>query len=103
MKRFAYASFATLLLAACAASFSASSSDRPAGVSAEEWVAVSDRLGIVLVQPARGSVDRVPMTDPTSLIRPLRPPVDGYFMAKTSNGWVRLVMVEPAKGPADAG
>ncbi len=104
MKRFAYASFATMLLVASVASFPASPSSRPVGVSAEEWVAVNDRLGIVLVRPTTASRDPVliPMA-PTTLLLPLRPPVDGYFMVRTSNGWVRLVIAEPAKGPADAG
>lgn len=33
----------------------------------------------------------------------LKPPVGGYFMVKGARGWTRLIVVEPAKGPADAG
>jgi hypothetical protein len=104
MKRLAYASVAFLLLAPSLASFSADPSSRPAGVTAEEWVAINDRLGIVLVQPPAKGGDPVPMPVPsTALLLPLKPAVGGYFMVKGSKGWIRLVVVEPVKGPADAG
>jgi hypothetical protein len=97
MKRLAYASLAALLLLSSFASFSADPPDRPTGVKAEEWVAVSDRLGIVLV-PQTGGYVAVP---PTALL--LEPPVGGYFMVKGAFGWARLVVIEPVKGPAGAG
>jgi hypothetical protein len=33
----------------------------------------------------------------------LKPPVGGYFMVKGVAGWTRLVVMEPLKGPGDAG
>jgi hypothetical protein len=57
MKRLAYLSVAAVLLSLSYVSLSADPPDRPAGVSAGNWVAVSDRLGIVLVdssEPAAG-------------------------------------------------
>ena len=104
MNRLAYISLATLLLASSLTTFSAAPSDRPAGVTAEEWVPVSDRLGIVLVPPPAASREPLKMPiAPTALILPLKPAVGGYFMVKGASGWVRLVVIEPAKGPADAG
>jgi hypothetical protein len=104
MKRFAYISLAALLLVSSFNTFSADPSNRPAGVTAEEWVPVSDRLGIVLVPPA---VSREPLIAPMSpttllMVRPLKPAVGGYFMVRGPSGWVRLVLIEPVKGPADA-
>jgi hypothetical protein len=44
------------------------------------------------------------LADPTVLLieRPLRPAVGGYFMVKGVSGWVRLIVIDPGKGPADA-
>jgi hypothetical protein len=33
----------------------------------------------------------------------LTPPVEGYFMVKRGNAWLRLLVVEPIKGPGSAG
>jgi hypothetical protein len=88
---------------------SADATDRPAGVSAWEWVSVSASLGIVLVPgeaPTVGRVDQDTMTmqmPPGGLPLLLKPPVGGYFMVKGASGWTRLVVVEPTKGPAGAG
>src|SRR5688500_3629753 len=97
MKRLAYASFAVLLLASSIASFSADPPDRPAGVKAEEWIPVSERLGIVLA-PQTG----IPVVVPRTALL-LEPPVGGYFMVKGAFGWTRLIVIEPVKGPAGAG
>jgi hypothetical protein len=97
MKRIAYASLAILSLSLISyTSVAADAKDRPAGVAAANWVPVSDRLGIVLVQSA------TPIAVPsTSLL--LKPTVSGYYMVKGANGWTRLVIVEPVKGPGDVG
>jgi hypothetical protein len=97
MKRLAYASLTVLLVVFSFTSFSADPSDRPAGVSAKEWVPVSDRLGVVLA----GTASRPASVSPTALL--LDPPVAGYFMVKGPHGWTRLVVIEPVKGPAGAG
>ena len=99
MKRIAYATLAVLSLSLVSyTSFGTDTQDRPAGVTAANWVPVSDRLGIVLVQ-SEAPIAR-PIS-PTTLL--LRPPVSGYYMVKGANGWTRLVIVEPVKGPADVG
>jgi hypothetical protein len=128
MKRIAYASIAVFLLACSYTSLSADPPDRPQGVADRDWVPVSDRLGIVLVDASppmdttaeipevgidRRRVDRSsPMVrgqERPGLAAPvgqallLKPPLGGYFMVKGASGWTRLVVVEPAKGPGDAG
>jgi|HubBroStandDraft_5_1064220.scaffolds.fasta_scaffold107476_1 hypothetical protein len=90
--------------------------NRPPGVTAAEWAPVSDTLGIVLVQQNFGGGDLVarpaapgdsqgkPMPyPPQSGVLLLSPPANGYFMVKRGSRWVRLVVVEPFKGPGDAG
>lgn len=96
--------------------------DRPAGVSAREWIPITDSFGIVLMQthtPVTGSGDElekiegpngaivqprgVSLSTPPSTMLLLRPPVGGYFMVKSAGGWTRLIVVEPVKGPGDAG
>ena len=104
MKRLAYASLAVLLLGSSFTSFSADPSNRPAGVTAKEWVPISDRLGIVLALPKGDATsDPVVISDPTTLLIATKPPVGGYFMVKGASGWTRLIVIEPIKGPADAG
>jgi hypothetical protein len=95
MKRLAYASLAVLFLAYSFTSFSADPSDRPAGVRAEDWVPVSDRLGIVLAPLRQTRVPLAAQVSPTALLYvPNEPTAGGYFMVKGANGWARLV-VEP--------
>jgi hypothetical protein len=90
--------------------------NRPPGVSATEWAPVSDTLGIVLVQQSFGAGDAQvarpaapddsrgkPMPYPPQMGALLSPPANGYFMVKRGSRWVRLVVVEPFKGPGDAG
>jgi hypothetical protein len=89
---------------------SADAPDRPAGVSAKEWVSISATLGVVLMSSespvAVGRVDAKTNTTqlpPSGMPLLLKPPVGGYFMVKGASGWTRLVVVEPMKGPADVG
>lgn len=90
---------------------SADGADRPAGVSARDWIPISASLGIVLLPNESPTVGRVDVSDPATPVRVvpgglallLKPPVGGYFMVKGRSGWSRLVVVEPLKGPADAG
>jgi hypothetical protein len=90
--------------------------NRPPGVSPAEWAPVSDTLGIVLVQQSFGAGDSQvarpaasddsrgkPMPYPPQTGALLSPPANGYFMVKRGSRWVRLVVVEPFKGPGDAG
>jgi hypothetical protein len=71
--------------------------DRPAGVAAQDWIAINDKLGFVVIPPGAGvgTPDRQPLL--------LTPAATGYFMARTDHGWQRLVIVEPLKGPGAAG
>ncbi len=125
MKRVAYVSFAALLLSLSYVTFSAAPPDKPAGVAAENWVPVSDRLGIVLVESSGPMVapQGISMAGPdgklvegSSMVTSgpgfavlagqvllLKPPVGGYFMVKGAGGWTRLVVFEPLKGPGEIG
>jgi hypothetical protein len=121
MKRQMYLPVAALLLSLSYVALSADPGNRPAGVAAENWVAVSDRLGIVLVGSGdaaksaerlvpvevRGTPGNAPrgqaVTVQSSQALLLKPPSGGYFMVKGASGWTRLVVIEPIKGPADVG
>ena len=70
---------------------------RPSGVSANDWVPISERVGFVLVHS-----NKLPhATDPQVLM--LKPPASGYFMLRGASGWTRMVIVEPARELGDAG
>lgn len=97
MKPASYAPIAALLLCFASPAMAADAPDRPANVAAAAWVPVSDRLGIVLVE------DKTPPAVSVNQPLLLKPPVGGYFMVKRANGWTRLLIVEPIKGPGDAG
>ena len=87
-----------LVALVCAATMAAADGpDRPNGVQASDWVPISARLGIVLVHSKNAPVAGAPQ----ALL--LRPPANGYFMVKRGGRWVRLVVIEPLKGPGDAG
>ena len=98
MKRLAIALSAGVIFAASYLAISAEDPNRPTGVAAKDWVSVSDSLGIVLVKPSDSRPVGAPLGGAV-----LKPPVGGYFMVKIANGWARFVIVEPIKGPADAG
>jgi hypothetical protein len=86
--------------------------NRPEGVALSQWAPVSDTLGIVLV-PQTFTPDRPnPRLPSDSQAKPfmqhldgavLASPANGYFMVKRGGHWVRLVVIEPIKGPGDAG
>jgi hypothetical protein len=99
-------------IAALTISYIASSADtvdRPAGVAANEWVSISPSFGIVVVPGPDilvGSINsdtKMLQMPPGGMPMLLRQPIGGYFMVKTGNAWTRLVVIEPMKGPADAG
>jgi hypothetical protein len=78
----------------------ASGPDRPSGVVARDWIPVSDRLGFVVTSPnpypgALVTVDRQPLL--------LAPPAEGYFMIRAGNGWQRIAIKDPLKGPGSSG
>ena len=86
--------------------------DRPPGVNASEWASVSDSVGVVIVPekfspggpksplPSGGQANS-PMQYLDGSV--LASPANGYFMVKRGGHWVRLVVIEPFKGPGDAG
>jgi hypothetical protein len=53
--------------------FGASSPDRPAGVDAQNWIPVSDKMGFVVTSSH-------PFPPPNVM---LAPPAEGYFMVRT--------------------
>jgi hypothetical protein len=69
-------------------------SSRPQGVSAGQWIAITEKLGFVVLPPssiASGAAD------PDALL--VKPPVEGYFMVKDNIGWSRIAIAEPVFGP----
>jgi hypothetical protein len=67
--------------------------DRPAGVDAQHWIPVSDKLGFVDTSPH-------PFPPGDAM---LEPPTEGYFMIRNRNGWHRIVIENPLKGPGTSG
>ena len=106
MKRSIGAVLITMWLSVAGVAVAGEAPSRPPGVAAENWVAVSDRLGIVLVEPI-APTDRVPRgpmpAPPADNVLLLKPPMGGYFMVKLGSSWTRLVIIEPIKGPAGVG
>lgn len=90
-----------------AGAIGADAPNRPPGVSADEWAPISDTVGVVLVQ------GMIPMgaqrTQPPSVKNlpntgaALISPVSGYLMLRRGNTWQRLVVIDPPKGPGEAG
>jgi hypothetical protein len=68
--------------------------DRPPGVSAKQWIPISDRLGFIVLPSASIAAGSA---DPDVLL--VKPPVDGYFMVKDGTGWSRVNIAEPVFGP----
>jgi hypothetical protein len=78
----------------------ASTPDRPAGVDAQHWIPVSDKMGFVVTTPqsvpgALVTTDRQPLL--------LTPPAQGYFMVRGEIGWQRIIIQDPLKGPGTSG
>lgn len=67
--------------------------DRPPGVDARDWIPVSDKMGFV---------DTTPRSFPPADAM-LEPPTGGYFMIRNGNGWHRIVINSPLKGPGTSG
>jgi hypothetical protein len=76
----------------------ASTGDRPAGVGEGDWIPVSDKMGFVVTNP---HIYPTPMPDRQALL--LAPPAEGYFMVRTGNGWQRIIVTDPIKGPGTSG
>lgn len=76
----------------------ADDSNRPVDVEPENWIAISENLGFVVVASRGVPLDRsrqLLLVPPEALSSALLPPVKGYFMAKGQYGWQRLSMAEP--------
>jgi hypothetical protein len=67
----------------------ANAPDLPKGVGANNWVPVSERLGFVMEPTGYpgGGGDRQALL--------AAQPIPGYFVVKTSAGWVRLAVENP--------
>jgi hypothetical protein len=99
----AVAAVAVLATFAIVGAVGAGAPNRPPGVSAQEWAAISDTLGVVLDQPLPPAGE---VSDPAHqeiLGAALIPPISGYLMVKRGNAWQRVILVEPVKGPGPAG
>jgi hypothetical protein len=77
----------------------ASSPDRPAGIEGRDWIPVSDKMGFVVTTPH--VFPPMPVWDKQPLL--LAPPAEGYFMVRTGNGWQRIIIQDPIKGPGSEG
>jgi hypothetical protein len=95
---------ASLLLLATILTFhfanGTSAPDRPAGVDAQHWIPVSDKLGFVEMTPqsvpgALVTTDRQPLL--------LTPAAEGFFMVRSGIGWQRIALKDPLKGPGSSG
>ena len=82
--------------------------DRPPGVAEEEWIPLNDKLGFVVLAPAKliQPVGGYPVApggdygvDRTILLNP-NPSLSGYFVVKRKSGWSRVVIAEPPLVPA---
>jgi hypothetical protein len=72
--------------------------DRPPGVAERDWMPVSDKMGFVVTTPhyypgLGGGVQPLLLT----------PPAEGYFMIRNRNGWHRIIIENPIKGPGASG
>jgi hypothetical protein len=77
----------------------ASSPDRPAGVDAQHWIPVSDKMGFVVTTPSIPG--RRVTTDGQPLL--LASPEEGYFMVHRGDVWQRITIKDPLKGPGSSG
>jgi hypothetical protein len=102
MNRVATASALLILVSVLTLHFAlgASTPDRPAGVDAQHWIPVSDKMGFVETT-SDGYPGALVTTDRQPLL--LAPPAEGYFMVRTGNGWQRIMIKDPLKGPGTAG
>jgi hypothetical protein len=78
----------------------ASSPERPAGVDAQHWIPVSDKMGFVVTTP-QSAPGALVKTDRQPLL--LAPPAEGYFMVRSGIGWQRITINDPLKGPGASG
>ena len=102
MKASVFVAFVFATVSATHASFAADHEDRPAGVEAQHWLPVSDRLGFVIVPekhwpPAVGGSRELLLADPDGVSADLQPPKKGYFVIKTEAGWQRVVVAAPSE------
>ncbi len=100
MKRLIVGAAIAVIAAISYVAISADAPDRPDGVSDKNWISVSARLGIVVVD---GEAPTMSQISPPGLPLLYPPPAGGYFMIKGASGWSRLVVVAPLKGPGSAG
>jgi hypothetical protein len=76
----------------------ASTPDRPAGVDAQDWIPVTDKMGFVVTTP-----HAFPMPMPDRQVLFLTAPAEGYFMVHRGNVWQRITIKDPLKGPGTSG
>jgi hypothetical protein len=86
----------TLAVAAVIPALGQDNSSRPDGVSMEEWMPISDNLGLVVVSQWPGADAGPTIGSRQALIA--TPPINGYFMVKRGTQWTRVVVLEPVRG-----
>lgn len=88
-----------LLAFAGAQAFATEPSDRPIGIEPDNWIAVTEKLGFVVViddatsPPIQGTVSS------QLLLNKVAPdaPATGFFMIKTADGWRRIIVMTPTE------
>ena len=106
MKKIAWVGVAAAALAAYAV-VAAEQQDRPAGVSGQDWIQISERFGFVVdekpVWPSNSS-QQILIAPPDVLSAVHMPPAKGYFVVRTALGWQRVVIADDyaVMSPADS-
>jgi hypothetical protein len=75
--------------------------ERPPGVEPRSWIAITDRLGFVVVNERKQCPDFVGqagvlLVAPENVSAEHSPPRKDYFVVKTDSGRLRLTMSEPS-------
>jgi hypothetical protein len=100
MKVFAHLVVMLVLVLITSIASAADEGTRPAGVEPRNWIAITERLGFVVVNEKKSFPPFAPpgglLMPPDSVSAEHRPPRKGYFVVKTEAGWERLTVVAPA-------
>jgi hypothetical protein len=83
-----------LVVVAIPHAFGERAADRPPGVPADNWVPISENLGVVLVAVGPANPEPQPVMTDRQLLMVGGPSSNGYFMVRRGDHWTRLVVAE---------